>query len=41
MPRKIEKAIEREYEKKGFSPKKAKSIAFATMRKKGLLKRGH
>lgn len=38
MPKKLERKIEREYERKGYSPKKAKSIAFATMVKKGLWK---
>lgn len=36
MPKKIERKIEREYEKKGYSPKHAKSIAYATMIKKGI-----
>jgi len=40
MPKWIEYKIEREYEKKGKSPKKAKEIAFKIMNKKGLLRRG-
>lgn len=38
MPKKVERKIEREYERKGYSPKRAKSIAYATMVKKGLWK---
>lgn len=40
MPKRIERKIEREYERKGYSPKRAKSIAFATMVKKGIWKPG-
>ena len=36
MPKKIERKITREYEKRGYSPKRAKSIAIATMVKRGL-----
>ncbi len=39
MPKKIEQKIMNEYEKKGYSAKKAKGIAFATMAKKGIWKR--
>lgn len=39
MPKWVERKITKEYEKKGYSPKKAKSIAYATMNKKGLLKK--
>jgi hypothetical protein len=37
MPKKIIRKIEREYEAKGKSPKKAKAIAYATLNKEGLL----
>lgn len=36
MPKKVEKAIEKEYTKKGYSAKKAKDIAYATMVKEGI-----
>lgn len=39
MPKKIERKIEREYEKKGKSPKQAKTIAYKIMNKQGLLHR--
>lgn len=39
MPKKIERKIEDEYEKKGYSRKKATKIAYATMNKEGLLKK--
>ncbi len=39
MPRRIEKKIQAEYIKKGKSPKAARRIAFATMNKKGLLRK--
>lgn len=37
MPKKVEKKIIREYEKKGKSPKQAKTIAYKIMNKEGLL----
>ena len=39
MPKKIEKKIEKFYEKKGKSPKQAKTIAYKVMNKEGLLHR--
>ena len=39
MPKKIERKIEREYEKKGKTPKQAKTIAYKIMNKEGLLHR--
>lgn len=38
MPKKIEQRITREYRKRGYSLKRAKSIAIATMIKHGLWK---
>lgn len=40
MPKKIERAIQRQYQKKGKSAKEAKTIAYKIMNKKGLMKRG-
>lgn len=39
MPKKIEKKIEKFYEKKGKSPKQAKTIAYKIMNKEGLLRK--
>ena len=39
MPKKIERKIVREYRRKGFSLKRSRSIAYATMQKRGLLHR--
>jgi hypothetical protein len=39
MPKKIERKIEREYERKGKTPKQAKIIAYKTMNKQGLLRK--
>ena len=39
MPKRIERKIEREYERKGYSKKRATRIAYATMNKRGLLHR--
>lgn len=40
MPKRIERQIQREYEKKGKSPKQAKVIAYKILNKKGLLRKG-
>lgn len=40
MPKRVERAIQREYERKGFSKKRARSIAFATMVKKHIWRPG-
>lgn len=38
MPKRIERKIEREYERSGYSVKRSRGIAFATMNKLGLLR---
>jgi hypothetical protein len=40
MPKWLEHKITLEYEKKGKSPKVAKRIAYATLNKRGLLRKG-
>jgi len=39
MPKKVERKIERYYEKRGYSSKKSKAIAYKIMNKEGLLRR--
>jgi len=36
MPKRIERKIERYYERRGYSPKKSKVIAYKIMNKEGL-----
>ena len=36
MPKRMERKIVREYRRKGFSLKRSRSIAYATMQKRGL-----
>lgn len=40
MPKRVERAITREYEQRGYSKKRARAIAFATMVKRGIWRPG-